>query len=115
MVTHLVQLITNLYMHATPFCEFLHQDASFVLIATCTNTFAKVKALLCHKMTVLYFGTLKPIINQVDISTDGLVATLLQEGRLVAFTTNTLIPIVQWYSKVQQPCVWMQVHHGIRS
>ena len=54
------------------------------------TAFQKVKLVIVESMTLSYFDTTKPITLQVDTSMKSFGATLLQEGRPVAYASKAL-------------------------
>ena len=55
-------------------------------------TFEKLKSLVCEDKTLRYFNMKKPMKIQVDASSKGLGATLIQGDGPVTFASKALTP-----------------------
>ena len=51
-----------------------------------------------------YFNSKDPIIIQVDISSIGVGAALMQQGRVVSYQSRALTPTQQRYSNIECKC-----------
>ena len=61
------------------------------------------KALL--NTTLAYFDCTKPVVIQTDASEYGLGASLLQDGRPIAFASKTLTDVETRYANVEHECL----------
>ena len=95
MVTYLSPFIPSLSTHTAPLWELLKKDSEFMWNTTYQEAFNQIKQLVCKDTTLQYFNVQKPVTVQVDASKKGLGATLLQDGRPVAFASKALTPTEQ--------------------
>ena len=51
-----------------------------------------------------YFNSDEPIINQVDASSIGVGAALMQQGKVVSYHSRALTPTLQCYSNIEREC-----------
>ena len=101
LVTYLSPLIPSLSSFTTPLCRLLKKGTEFVWNNTYQEAFDKVKLLICKDTTLWYFNVHKPVTVQVNISSKGLGAALLQDGNPVVFISKTLMPVEQCYANIE--------------
>ena len=103
-VPHLTDVLSPLHAITAKACEFqwekLHSDA-----------FIRVKQVIANLCTLQYFSREDPIVIQVDGSSIGVGAALLQQGHVVSFHSRALIPTQQRYSNIKCECYGLV--HGI--
>ena len=96
-VPHLTNVLLPLHTvtaKASEFqCEKLHSDA-----------FARAKRVIANLCTLQYFNSEDPIVIQVDASSIGVGAALLQQGRVVSYHSRALTPTQQRYSNIKHEC-----------
>ena len=85
-----------------------------------TEFFRKVKQAIANSCTLQYFNGEEPIIIQVDASSIGISAALMQQGRMVSYHSRALTPTQQRYSNIEQECYGLvngveHFHHYIFS
>ena len=102
MVTYLSSFIPQLSSHTATLRELLKTDVEYIWNATYQVAFDKLKSLVCEDTTLRYFNTKKLVTIQVDASSKGLGAALIQDDGPVTFTSKVLTPTEQCYvSSVQ--------------
>ena len=62
----------------------------------------EIKDLICKEMLLHYYDPSKKSVIQVDASSRGLEATLIQEGKPIAFTSKSLTEIEQRYTNTKR-------------
>ena len=87
-VPHLTDVLAPLRVLTVKFIEFkwewLHNES-----------FKKVKQAIVNSCTLQYFNSDDPIVIQVDASSIGVGATLMQQGRVVSYHSRALTPTQQ--------------------
>ena len=68
------------------------------------KAFKKAKQAIANLCTLQYFNSEDPIIIQVDTSSIGVVAALMQQGRVVSYHSRALTPTQQRYSNTEREC-----------
>ena len=61
-----------------------------------------MKKFLVWKTTLNYFDSTKEVILQADASIKGLGAALIQDGKLVAFTSKSLADVETRYANIER-------------
>ena len=92
MLTYLPLFIPQWSSHTATLRGLLKTDVNYCWNATYQVTFDKLKSLVCEDTTLRYFNTKKPVTIQVDASSKGLGATLIQDDGPVAFASKVLTP-----------------------
>ena len=69
-----------------------------------TESFRKVKQAIANSCTLQYFNSEDPITIQVDASSIGIGAALMQQGRAVSYHSRALTPTQQRYSNIKCEC-----------
>ena len=95
MVTYLSPFIPQLSSHTATLRGLLKTDVEYSWNATYQVAFDKLKSLVCEDTTLRYFNTKKPVTIQVDASSKGLRAKLIQDDVPVAFASKALTPTEQ--------------------
>ena len=96
-VPHLTDVLSPLCILTVKTSEFqwekLHSDA-----------YAKAKQAIANSCMLQYFNGEYPIIIQVDASSIGVGAALMQQGRVVSYHSRALTPTQQKYSNIECEC-----------
>lgn len=87
--THLLRTLTRKGVDGTWTAE--HQRA-----------YEELKNAITDDMHLQYFNTTKPAEIEVDASTKGLVAALIQEGKPVSFASKALTPTETRYANIER-------------
>ena len=97
-VTYLPSFIPQLSSHTATLRGLLKTDVEYSWNATYQVAFDKLKSLVCEDTTLRYFNIKKPVTIQVDASSKGLGAALIQDDGPVTFTSKALTPTEQHYA-----------------
>ena len=73
--------------------EWLHEES-----------LKKTKQAIANSCTLQYFNSEDPITIQVDTSSIGVSAALMQQGRIVSYHSRALTPTQQRYSNIECEC-----------
>ena len=96
-VPHLTDILLPLRTITAKASEFqwekLHSDA-----------FARAKQVLANSCVLQYFNSEDPIVMQVNASSIGVGAALLQQGCVVSYHSRALTPTQQRYSNIEREC-----------
>ena len=98
MVTYLSPFIPQLSSHTATLRELLKSDVEYSWNTTYQVTFDKLKSLVCEDTTLRYFNMKKPVTIQVNASSKGLGAVLIQDDGPVTFASKALTPTEQCYA-----------------
>ena len=113
MVTYLSPFITQLSSHTATLRGLLKSDADYSWNATYQVAFYKLKSLVYEDTTLRYFNMKKPVTVQVDASSKGLGAALIQDDGPVAFASKVLTTTEQCYANNEREllaCVFSAEH-----
>ena len=69
-----------------------------------SHTFTRAKQVIANSCALQYSNHEDPIVIQVDASTIGVGAALLQQGRVVSYHSRALTPTQQRYSNIEHEC-----------
>jgi hypothetical protein len=94
--------IPNLSSITAPLREILKKKNTFEWIENYQRAFDKVKQAISEEITLNYFDSTKEIVLQVDASTKGLGAALIQEGKPVAFASKSLTDAQTRYANIER-------------
>lgn len=61
----------------------------------------QIKDLICKDMILRYFNLSKMSVIQIDLSTKGIGAALIQEGNSIAFSSKSLKETEQHYTNIE--------------
>ena len=83
-----------------------------------TESFRKAKQVIANSCMSQYFTSEDLITIQVDASSIGVGAALMQQGRVVSYHSQALTPTQQWYSNLKRKCYdWVNgiehLHHYV--
>ena len=100
MVTYLSPFILQLSSHTATLRGLLKADVEYSWKAIYQVTFDKLKSLVCEDTTLRYFNMKNPVhlTIQVDASSKGLGAALIQDDGPVTFASKALTPTEQHYA-----------------
>ena len=101
LVTFLSPFILSLSTLTAPLCELL-KNTDFAWNHTYDADFQHVKDAVISDTTLRYFGPSLPVIIQVDASQVGLGAALLQNNKLIAFTSKALTETDCHYANIER-------------
>ena len=90
MMTYLATFIPNFSEESQPLRDLLKKNVPFEMSEDHLHCFQKLKTAISAKSCVKYFDPTKPTTLEVDSSTKGLGAAILQDGQPVAFASKAL-------------------------
>ena len=90
MMTYLATFIPNFSEESQPLRDLLKKNVPFEMSEDHLHCFQKLKTAISAKSCVKYFDPTKPTTLEVDSSTKGLGAAILQDGLPVAFASKAL-------------------------
>ncbi|XP_062576025.1 uncharacterized protein K02A2.6-like [Saccostrea cucullata] len=104
MITYLSKFAPNLANTTSPLRQLLLKDTEFIWDTPQAQAFQKVKDLITRTPGPLltYFDPGKPVVLETDASQFGLGATLLQDGKPVAFASKSLTPAEIKYAQIEK-------------
>ena len=100
--TYMAPFAANLSQHTATLRELLKNDADFQWTPSHETAFKKVKRLICKEITLSYFDPRAETQVQVDASSHGLGAVLLQNGRPIAFASKSLSDCERRYANIDR-------------
>ena len=105
MSNYLSRFIPNLSKVAEPLRHLTEIDAKFVCGTKEHAAFEELKTLISNDQLLAFFDVRKPIVIQCDASTEGLGATLLQDGRPIASVSRSLTKREKNYVALELECL----------
>ena len=75
-----------------PYCELTVKSIEFQWKQLHTEAFKKAKQAIASACTLQYFNSEEPITIQVDASSIGIGAALMQQGKVVSYNSRALTP-----------------------
>ena len=106
MVQYMSPFIANLSEKTGPLRELTKKDSSWMWTATHETTFRSIKEEICNAITLSYFNPRLDTKIQVDASTRGLGAALVQvengHEKVIAFASKALTPVEQRYANIER-------------
>lgn len=104
MVNYLARFAPNLAEMSAPLRQLLRQDAQFKWNQAHEQAFQKIKDTLTAEPgpVLAYFDPEKEVTLQVDASKNGLGATVMQNGKPVAYASKLLNPTEQNYAQIEK-------------
>ena len=102
LATYMAPFIPNLSHHTASLRQLLKKENKFAWDASQQDVFDRIKNLISEEVTLTYFDPEKETVLQVDASTKGLGATLLQEDKPVAFASKALTDVESRYANIER-------------
>ena len=102
LATYMGPFIPNLSNLTAPLREIGKKGNTFDWIPTHDTIFEKIKQSITEEVTLSYFNADKPVTLQVDASTKGLGAALLQENKPIAFASKALTDTESRYANIER-------------
>ena len=100
--TYMSPFLPKLSQQTAPLRDLLKQEAEFEWTPSHDAVFEDTKALICRHVTLSYFRPEVDSVVQVDASSRGLGAVLLQNGKPIAFASKTLSDCEQRYANIER-------------
>ena len=102
MITYLSRFAPSLSEITTPMRSLTRENTEFVWDSAQEQAFDKVKQTITQAPVLAYYDPHKPLTLQVDASKHGLGATLLQEGKPIAFASKSLTDTEVNYAQIEK-------------
>ena len=99
--TYMSSFIAKLSQHTAALRDLVKKDVEFVWTESHETAFERTKALICRQTTLKYFDPGESVI-QVDASSRGLVAVLVQKGKHIAFASKSLSDAETRYANIER-------------
>ena len=94
--------IPSLSSITAPLREILKKNNTFEWNVNYQQAFNELKQAISEQITFNYFDSTKEVILQVDASTKGLGAALIQDGKPVAFASKSLTDVETRYANIER-------------
>ena len=105
MVTYLSNHLPSLSKETKELRELLKHNVLFEWTDTQESAFTAIKSLVSKNIDLQYYNPSKPVYVEVDASSKGLSAALLQDCDPICFASQALTDIESRYSNIEQECV----------
>ena len=102
LATYMGPFIPSLSTLTAPLRELVKQNSSFTWSATHEDVLDKIKESISDEITLTYFDPQKETVLQVDASSKGLGAVLLQDDKPVVFASKALNDVESRYANIEQ-------------
>ena len=100
--TYMSPFVPNLSALTEPLRNLLKKDREFAWSPSHQKAFQKTKEAICRDVTLAYFDPKKEVVLEVDASTQGLGAALMQEGQPIAFASKSLTDTERRYANIER-------------
>ena len=94
--------IPNLSQQTATLRDLVKKDAEFIWAESHNAAFDATKSLICREVTLAYFDPQAESVIQVDASSRGLGAVLIQHGKPIAFASKSLSDCEQRYANIER-------------
>lgn len=101
-ITYMGPFIPKLSEHTACLRDLLKREVSFEWLQNHDKAFRNLKELVCREITLSYFDTGKDTTIQVDASSRGIGAVLMQDGRPIAFASKSLSEAERRYANIER-------------
>ena len=102
---YLAKFLPNLSAISEPLRRLIQKDAEFEWGSAQQQAFERIKEVATAERSLAYYEVNKPVVVQCDASTLGLGATLMQDGRPVAYASIYLTKCEQNYAPIGLECL----------
>ena len=102
LATYMGPFIPSLSSLTAPLRELVKKGNTFEWTPSHQKAFETIKTKISEKTTLAYYDPAKEIVLQVDASMKGLGATLLQEGKPIAFASKALTDTESRYANIER-------------
>jgi len=102
MSNYLSRFTSRLASLSAPLHDLCKKDSDFQWHPEHTTAFNRIKDEISRTTNLQFYDKAKPITLQVDASTRGLGAVMLQDGRPVAFASKALTEAERRYSNIER-------------
>ena len=105
MCNYLSRFLPKLSQISEPLRRLLDKEEEFRWGEEEQHSFKMLKDLICREQLLTYYDVKKPVVIQCDASTEGLSATLLQEGKPVISVSWSLSKAEKNYVALELECL----------
>ena len=103
--SYLAKFLPNLSTISEPLRCIIQKDVEFQWGQTQEDAFRKIKEVATSEQSLAYYDVKRPIVLQCDASTQGLGASLMQDGKPVAYVSRSLTKCEQKYAPIELECL----------
>ena len=100
--TYMSSFTPNLSQHTAILSDLLKKDSEFVWTPAHEKAFQRTKDVICRETTLSYFDPTVDTVVQVDASSCGLGAVLLQKNKPIAFASKSLSDCERRYVNIER-------------
>ena len=100
--TYMSPFIANLSQQTATLRDLVKKDVEFIWTDSRNAAFEATKSLVCREVTLAYFDSQAESVIQVDASSRGLGAVLIQHGKPIAFASKSLSDCEQRYTNIER-------------
>ena len=111
-ITYMAPFIPRLSDLTANLRELLRKDTDYDWNDSHEKSLQEIKDLICKEMLLHYKTLLKKSVIQVDTSSRGLGAALIQEGKPIAFVSRSLTETAalhQYQAGALSCCIWLRM------
>ena len=105
MVNYLRKFFPKLSEKSIPLRELIKKNEKFVWGSRQEKAFQDIKDGISESATLAKYDVEKPIILQVDASSKGLGACIIQDGKPIAFGSSALTSTQAKYAQIEKECL----------
>ena len=102
---YLAKFLLNLSTISEPLRRLIQKDVEFQWGQAQEDAFRKIKAVATSEQSLAYYDVKKPSVLQCDASTQGLGASLMEDGKPVAYVSRSLTKCEQKYAPIELECL----------
>lgn len=102
MINYVSKFIPNMSDLTAPLRQLLHQDVEWHWEEQQEASFKAIKESLVRAPILGYYDAKKSLTLQVDASSTGLGAALIQEDRPIAYASKALTPTQERYAQIEK-------------
>ena len=102
MITYQMRFCSNFSEITAPLRELLHAGNGFRWDVRHNEAFDRIKAMLASAPVLAYFSPHKEIVCQCDCSQFGLGGVIMQEGKVVEYTSRALSKTEILYAQIEK-------------
>lgn len=102
MVQYMSPFIPKLADHTAALRALTKKDVDWDWNNSHEKAYQKVKSMICENTSLTYFDVSKPATIQVDASQQGLGATLVQNGKPIAYASKALTETEKRYANIER-------------
>ena len=100
--TYMSPFIPNLSQKTATLRDLVKKDAEYIWTDSHNAAFEATKSLICRDVTLAYFDPQAESVIQVDASSRGLGAVLIQHGKPIVFASKSLSDCEQRYANIER-------------